>query len=396
MENILKRKMFSIPKRDHRGTGIASGLAYRPGYRVGGRVGFKHGGNHSDIFDTQYKKINQDKQLMEEFNPDLQSSLGETSFEGIGDSDIKLSTLGEDKKFVETMKGIETLINENNTPINYSEFAPTGTETIQKGLTSAYDKLYGEPIPAGTIGSPSTVGTLVNEITKAAQEASATRKELDLLGKTEKKADKKAATEKALDLASNIYATDIAALDASQKNQIALSLGISSQQLEKYLTEQNMSLQDMMSQRDIQFGYDQLLSQLNISMSKMQTDLTTAQIAATADTAQMKELGQLTNLKNDDGSFRYTMDEAISLVYKTQNSQLDFASALMSALSSGQMGMGDPTEAVAQAFEIMQGLFGNSLNINMEQIQNILNTSNDVFNPNEEVERMMREGEIEG
>ena len=34
---------------NHKSTGIASGLEYRPGYRVGGRVGFKHGGSHKSL-----------------------------------------------------------------------------------------------------------------------------------------------------------------------------------------------------------------------------------------------------------------------------------------------------------------------------------------------------------
>jgi hypothetical protein len=44
MNKVLKRSMFSMPKHEHKSTGIASGLEYRPGYRVGGRVGFDAGG----------------------------------------------------------------------------------------------------------------------------------------------------------------------------------------------------------------------------------------------------------------------------------------------------------------------------------------------------------------
>ena len=44
MNDVLKRKLFNLPTHDHRGTGIASGLEYRPGYKVGGRVGFDFGG----------------------------------------------------------------------------------------------------------------------------------------------------------------------------------------------------------------------------------------------------------------------------------------------------------------------------------------------------------------
>ena len=44
MNKVLQRAMFSIPKHEHKSTGIASGLEYRTGYRVGGRVGYHGGG----------------------------------------------------------------------------------------------------------------------------------------------------------------------------------------------------------------------------------------------------------------------------------------------------------------------------------------------------------------
>ena len=49
MSKVLQRAMFNTPKHEHKSTGIASGLEYRPGYRVGGRVGFKHGGSHKSL-----------------------------------------------------------------------------------------------------------------------------------------------------------------------------------------------------------------------------------------------------------------------------------------------------------------------------------------------------------
>ena len=43
MDEVLKRKLFNTPKYEHKSTGIASGLEYRPGYKVGGRVGYALG-----------------------------------------------------------------------------------------------------------------------------------------------------------------------------------------------------------------------------------------------------------------------------------------------------------------------------------------------------------------
>ena len=52
MNEILKRKLFNTPKYEHKSTGIASGLEYRPGYKVGGRVGFQNGGNELPNFNS--------------------------------------------------------------------------------------------------------------------------------------------------------------------------------------------------------------------------------------------------------------------------------------------------------------------------------------------------------
>tara|TARA_R100001443_G_scaffold15840_3_gene25640 strand:- start:10570 stop:12324 length:1755 start_codon:yes stop_codon:yes gene_type:complete len=43
MDKTLNRKLFKKIKHNHRSSGIASGLAYRPGYKVGGRVGYSNG-----------------------------------------------------------------------------------------------------------------------------------------------------------------------------------------------------------------------------------------------------------------------------------------------------------------------------------------------------------------
>ena len=57
MSNVLKRKMFSAPTHNHKSTGIASGLEYRPGYRVGGRVGYQAGGNELPDFNPKLNRI---------------------------------------------------------------------------------------------------------------------------------------------------------------------------------------------------------------------------------------------------------------------------------------------------------------------------------------------------
>ena len=50
--------MFSAPTHNHKSTGIASGLEYRPGYRVGGRVGYQAGGNELPDFNPELSITN--------------------------------------------------------------------------------------------------------------------------------------------------------------------------------------------------------------------------------------------------------------------------------------------------------------------------------------------------
>jgi len=67
MDEVLKRKLFNTPKYEHKSTGIASGLEYRPGYKVGGRVGLHSGGPpHDHPEDFEY---------MTDYNPELGISL---------------------------------------------------------------------------------------------------------------------------------------------------------------------------------------------------------------------------------------------------------------------------------------------------------------------------------
>ena len=240
MNDVLKRKLFNLPTHDHRGTGIASGLEYRPGYKVGGRVGFDAGGHahpHQDDFTLPFDPqpnmdVIEPQQNFgdplgygpprgEDFSMDyghgprrnkidtseaeaamqVQDLTGAVTEQTIPQptltTNIGMSTLGKDKEFIDRVNTIEDMISEATEDIDYSKYAPTTGEVLTEGMTTAYDKLYETPIAAGTLGKPSVVGTYINEIAKATNAAKATRKELDLMGETEKKKDKVNATEKA-------------------------------------------------------------------------------------------------------------------------------------------------------------------------------------------------------
>ena len=405
--------MFNTPKYEHQSTGIASGLEYRPGYRVGGRVGFDAGGHahpHVKLDPWAQEDMDPKTREPEDFGrgksihggpqyttPELdfghgpeRSNAAEAAMQGLDlrgtvtegsitkptlTTNIGMSTLGKDKEFINRVDMIEDMISEATEDIDYSKYAPTTGETLTEGMTTAYDKLYGTPIAAGTLGKPSVVGTYVNEIAKATNSASATRKELDLMGETEKKKDKILATEKALDLAQNIYATDLASLDARQKNEIAKSLGISAQQLDQYIAEGGWNIADIQNQRQVDLGYATLENEMSRAFMNANIDLKIANMQAMAPTAEMKNFGELLELKKEDGSAMFEPGEAMSLAFKTQNSQLDFGAALMSALTpSGLAAMqgGAQQASVLKAFQIMQSMFGDSMKISMEDLEKML------------------------
>ena len=411
MSNVLRRRMFTLPKYEHQSTGIASGLEYRPGYRVGGRVSFNGGGGASYTlpFDplpgmddippikprlkrgsgpttrgrpgpvtNENKNMTLAEEAMQTKAVTNRSNVTEAAPVSADlQSNVGLSSLDKDREFIDRQKQIENLLTQATEEIDYEKYAPTTGEIVGGGLTEAYDKLYGQPIEAGTLGKPSVVGTVVNEIAKQANAAVATQKELELLGETEKKSDKKAATEKALDLANSVYGTDVAAFTEQQKNELMQVLGVNELLFNQWAKQGDLALANLVSMRQSDLGYATLDNQMQIALKNADIDIDIANIQAMAPTAEMKNFGSLLEAKNADGTPMFTTAEAIAKAFSEVNSQLDFGAALMSALSSGQL-VADPTQSVLQAFQIMQSMFGDSMNINLEDLEKMLETSGDI------------------
>ena len=96
-----------------------------------------------------------------------------------------------------------------------------------------------------------------------------------------------------------------------------------------------------------------------------------------APTAEMKNFGELLELKKEDGTPMFEPGQAMSLAFQTQNSQLDFGAALISALSAGVDPVLNPDgaqQAVLQAFGIMQSMFGDQMKIEIEDLEEMLST----------------------
>jgi len=112
MDEVLKRKLFNTPKYEHKSTGIASGLEYRPGYKVGGRVGYQTGGNELPDFNPKLTlQAGRQKFIpgQEEDDPIRiykKPRRGESGLPGMGPQDIiPLDPIIEDDPFKDVVPG---------------------------------------------------------------------------------------------------------------------------------------------------------------------------------------------------------------------------------------------------------------------------------------------------
>jgi hypothetical protein len=168
MNKVLKRSMFSMPKHEHKSTGIASGLEYRPGYRVGGRVGFDAGGPvphpHPHV------------EEMKNPNPNV----------GMGSNIDTQATMDLSKKQYEDLYGGIPSIDYNKYATDYSKYA-TDYSKYEPSRLGAVGQAAGmtisEPIPEGQSQWAKFFGNL-SQTTGAYKER---RNELDMLAEADAK-----------------------------------------------------------------------------------------------------------------------------------------------------------------------------------------------------------------
>jgi hypothetical protein len=155
MNKVLKRSMFSMPKHEHKSTGIASGLEYRPGYRVGGRVGFEHGGIH-----------------LEDINPDLAMGTGLTVPQSIDIAEQLSAGLYSPDFAKYNIDYTDPALQ-----ADYSKYKPSRLGAVG----SAAAATIGEPIPEGQ----SQFANFIANLSGTSAEYAARRQELDQLAEAQ-------------------------------------------------------------------------------------------------------------------------------------------------------------------------------------------------------------------
>ena len=166
-----------MPKHEHRSTGIASGLEYRPGYRVGGRVGYKDG------TDPWVKGQDPKTRKQKEFT-DFTNTSGGLTTGGLPNLDVNPDLFLSSDKIKEitekilpiTRKDLSSYAIDYSDPslqVDYSKYQPSRLGAVG----SAAAATIGEQIPVGQ----SQLAKFVSNLSNTSADYAATRRELDQL-----------------------------------------------------------------------------------------------------------------------------------------------------------------------------------------------------------------------
>ena len=358
MDKTLTRKMFRVGNKQHQGTGIASGLSYRPGYNAGGRVGFSHGGLHSPPpagFDGS-----PDENLS---TPQPRNTLKTKQ------DLISVPTFEDEIKRRQDLRNKYITDIDYNDPrrqINFDKQKRTFGETISDTALNFLKKRQ-EIIPAGTVGSPNQFLDLGIAMGDARKSTKDYNKELDKLRELQ----------------------DIGSYQDSETaryNKETGLFGTTEAELEK-INKRNETISD---------NYSTLANQFNIAGLSADTSLAVAEIQANALPAETKNYNNLVATFISQGmSPEDASSKAFGMAYKTINSQLDFASTLIGSLASGDlMSAEEKGDAVMKAFQIMTNMGGSSFLLDKTQMQNIadiLSSNSNTKDENDAIETLTLE-----
>jgi hypothetical protein len=270
MNKVLKRSMFSMPKHEHKSTGIASGLEYRPGYRVGGRVGYKDG------TDPWVKGQDPKTRKQKEFT-DFTNTSGGLTTGGLPNLDVNPDLFLSSDKIKEitekilpiTRKDLSSYAIDYSDPslqVDYSKYQPSRLGAVG----SAAAATIGEQIPVGQ----SQLAKFVSNLSNTSADYAARRQELDQLEEQQR------------------ISTEI----KTREDKQALSLA---------------EEEDVRAQEDRQLDFAQ-----DLTMAGMEAKLA-LQISAMEEPAKIAEIKFL--MSADGGSL--SGQEARSKVYGTEDDQ---------------------------------------------------------------------------
>ena len=307
--------MFSMPKHEHKSTGIASGLEYRQGYKVGGRVGYKDG---TDPWVTgQDPKTRKQKEFTDftktnggggvtnlDFNPELFMDTKKIR-------DIASATLPITRK---DLSPLHIDYTDPSLLVDYSEYQPSRLGAVG----SAAAATIGEQIPVGQ----SQWAKFVSNLSNTSADYAARRQELDQLDEQQR----------------------IAAEIKTREDRQAISLA---------------EEEDLRAQEDRQLDFAQ-----DLTMAGMEANLA-LQISAMEEPAKIAEIKFL--MSPDGGSL--SGQEARSKVYGTEDDQTRLFQSFVELYSQpDEFGDApDPQVALQNALEAIRLWLGGDIDPGLQE-----------------------------
>ena len=375
MSNVLKRKMFNTPKYEHKSTGIASGLEYRPGYKTGGRVGFSNGGGAYDLpfdplpgmgpiqpnitpsnnpplsphgdFDVSPTPPVTDE-VIANINPDL---LTETKQDYLTTPD----PLTESQRIAKLLMGeipgtdfSKYAIDFDKYAVDYDKYGPSRLGAVG----TAAGRVIKDPIPAEV----SQVGSFFGNLAETSSDYRARKDELALMAEQDAKKMAMLTDQQAQDLAFKSEESIRANKKAEADLTVDLYKGALADELAREEIATNMALanQDFETRLEVaNIGKEEALAVQSMINAKMPDKL-----------IMMLALQK----PKSEGGMNLSADDAFATVFGQRDDQIQFASALMQAYSQGAKTANQAAKAVQQTIQAMNLLFPGVFNLTEEEI----------------------------
>ena len=363
MNKVLNRKMFNTPKYEHKSTGIASGLEYRPGYKVGGRVGLHSGGpphDHPEEYINQMPAgfAGTEDENLPPFNPDASINIAPgimSKIDAVNESQ-RLAKLFTKDIPVTDFSERETDFSKFKT--DYSDYEPSALGAV---TGSAAETLKRKFAPG-----ESQVADFVANLALKSEDVVKTRQELQMMADQDAKNIAMMSEEQRLDL--------LAKRDEEIKNDAKFQ-GELQTSLYTDMVNNNMAMAEM----DMNYGL--ALQDIQTRMKIAQLDSDTRLEVQGMISAEMPEKLQIMadlQIPKDQGGQGMSAEDAFATAFGQRDDQIQFAATLLSAFSSGVTPGDDAavTQAIQRTINTMNLLFPGVFNLTEEDLAGLMSTLN--------------------
>ena len=339
--------MFSIPKHEHKSTGIASGLEYRPGYKVGGRVGLHsggppHGHPHGEEMPNPNPKLSMGSGIMNQVDAINEAQrVAELFTKDIPDTDFSR---------------YETDFSKFKT--DYSDYEPS--------VLGAVTGSAAETLKTNFAPGESQFADFVANLALRSEDVAKTRQELKMMADQDAKNLAMMSEEQRLDL--------MAKRDEEIKNDAKFQ-GELQTSLYTDMVNNNMAMAEM----DLNYGLALQDIQTRMKIAQLDSD-TTLEVQGMISAEMPDKLQYMAQLQlpKDQGGAGMSADDAFATAFGQRDDQIQFASTLLSAFSAGVTPGDDAavTQAIQRTINTMNLLFPGVFNLTEEELAGLMSNLN--------------------